>query len=151
MLGWTKTRVRRHACPGAGLVTSSTATMPKVASHCHRVDLVLRLSSMALLFLISRVQALWFSYDGPDMATIEPMMMPLQEVRRPTIVRSREKCITREKNSRTARSRVRCDTCIHYRISDEPRIEGTQDALCSRQANLDLRCLPQNISEECQR
>jgi hypothetical protein len=40
---------------------------------------------MALLFLIARVQALWFSYDSPDMATIEPMMMPVQEVRRPTI------------------------------------------------------------------
>jgi len=37
---------------------------------------------MALLFLSSRVQALRLSYDGPDMTTIEPMIMPLQEVRK---------------------------------------------------------------------
>jgi hypothetical protein len=150
MLGWTKTRVRRQAYPGTGLVTSSAATMPRVASHCHRVDLVLRSSYMALLFLTSRVQALWFGYDGPDIAIIEPMVMSLQEVSRPTIVLSREKYVTWEKNSRTARSRVRHDTCSYYSIAGERRIEGKQAALCSRQANLDLRCLLQNISEECQ-
>ena len=45
---------------------------------------------MALLFLTCRLQALWFGYDGPDIVPTEPMVMSLQEVRRPTIVRSKE-------------------------------------------------------------
>ena len=45
---------------------------------------------MALLFLTCRLQALWFGYDGPDIVPTEPMVMSLQEVRRPTIARSKE-------------------------------------------------------------
>src|SRR6266516_4260889 len=51
MLGRIKTCPRRHAYPGTGLVTSSAPTIPRIASHCHRVVLVLGSLSIALLFL----------------------------------------------------------------------------------------------------
>src|SRR2546423_6499788 len=99
MLGRTKTCPRRHAYPGTGLVTSSAPTIPRIASHCHRVVLVLCSLCIAFLFVTSYVQALWYTpslvyHHTPadaDLATTEPIVMPWQGGGRSTITLSREK------------------------------------------------------------
>src|SRR5262245_21653250 len=128
MLDRKKTCPRDHAYPGTGLVTSSTPTIPRIASHCHRAVLVLCSLSIAFLFL-----PLMFRPCGThphSSIIIHPMILalPPQSLElgfckgvgdRPSL--SRKKCITWEKNSRVAWSSVLgavdkrtqiCNACI---------------------------------------
>src|SRR6266568_6640358 len=127
MLGRIKTCPRRHAYPGTGLVTSSAPTIPRIASHCHRVVLVLGSLSIALLFL-----PLMFRPCGTyphSSIIIHPMTLTLPH-------RAHSYVCARGCTPTIALSRAK------VRHGGEKFPSSTQQcALYGRQADTDLQCL----------
>ena len=141
ILGRTKTRPRRQACPDTGLVTSSAATIPRIASHGHRVVLVLCSVSIVLLFLTSPVRALWCAPSHPHLSTIvhpmalilppqSPLFCLYKAADRPALLLEKNASQGR-KNSRTAWNSVCHSLCSPHMPSDERRMEGPLRARCA--------------------
>jgi hypothetical protein len=141
ILGRTKTRPRRQACPDTGLVTSSATTIPRIVSHGHRVVLVLCSASIVLLFLTSPVWALWCAPSHPHlytivhpMALILPPQSPLfylyKAADRPALLLEK-KGVTGAKKFPTAWNNVCHSLCSPHIPSDEQRMEGPLRARCA--------------------